>query len=256
MRALANTQATRMDADWEAWVATNLRRGCNRFDMLRDMTSEGLDAQEAEAALGLPSMPKPPHSLSVQNDHIRLFALPRFLTPAQCQALCDIIQKKRRPSEVVKGGEPNVRTSTTCDMYLKQHAIVDEVDALICDRMGFLNTECEIMQGQHYEIDQHFSAHCDYFADPKTDSQFETRGGRTWTFMVYLTPVAEGGETEFTKLGFKFTPEPGTALVWCNLDARGRPNPQTEHRGHPVRAGTKVILTKWFREIPAAVQLA
>ena len=244
-----------IDDPWTAWVATNLQRGCNRFDMLRQMTDNGLDARAAEAALGLPSMPQPPHALSMDNDQIRLCVLPRFLTPAQCQALCNVIQNKRRPSKVAAGGKPGDRTSTTCDMFLQQHAIVDEVDALICARMGFLNTECEVMQGQHYEVGQHFSSHCDYFEDTASDDNYAARGGRTWTFMVYLTPVAEGGETEFTKLGLQFYPEPGTALVWCNLDRRGHPNPRTEHRGHPVRAGTKVILTKWFREIPAPVQL-
>ena len=244
-----------MDAQWTAWVATNLARGCNRFDMLRDMTAKGVDARAAEAALGLPSMPKPPHFLSINTDQIRLFVLPRFLAPAQCQALCDVIQQKRRPSEVTKGGQPGARTSTTCDMFLRQHAIVDQVDALICARMGFLNTECEVMQGQHYDVGQHFVPHCDYFADHALDAGFAQRGGRTWTFMVYLTPVEEGGETEFTQLGLRFRPEPGTALVWCNLDARGHPNPRTEHRGHSVRAGTKMILTKWFREKPAPVQL-
>ena len=78
-----------------------------------------------------------------------------------------------------------------------------------------------------------FLAHCDYFDKPEHDSNHHARGGRTWTFMVYLTAVEEGGETEFTKLGITFRPEPGMALVWCNLDAHGKQNPLTEHRAHP-----------------------
>lgn len=242
-----------MNADWQHWVTENLERKCNRFDMLRQMTTEGIPPAEAEQALGLPSMPRLPHSLSLQNDQIRLFSISRFLTPEQCGELCFVIAQKRRPSEVAEGGKEGDRTSTTCDMYLGQHDIVDEVDALICQRMGFLPTECEVMQGQHYEVGQHFLGHCDYFVRPETDAAHATRGGRTWTFMVYLTAVEEGGETEFTKLGLKFRPEPGLALVWCNLDGHGQHNPLTEHRAHPVIRGTKMILTKWFREIPAPV---
>ena len=238
-----------MNSDWTAWVAHNLERGCNRFDMLRQMTQDGrVEIRAAEAALGLPAMPRPPHALSLNNDKIRLFVLRRFLTPAQCRALCGVIQENRSPSEVSQGGAPGDRTSTTCHMRLRQHAIVDEVDALICQRMGFGGNECEVLQGQHYEVGQQFRAHCDYFTHPDTEDSFPLQGERTWTFMVYLTPVEEGGETEFTKLGFTCSPSPGTALVWCNYDDKGRPNPWTEHRARPVRAGTKMILTKWFRE--------
>ena len=236
-----------MNADWTAWVAHNLKRGCNRFDMLREITKDGqVEICVAEAALGLPSMPRPPHALSLINENIRLFVLRRFLEPAQCRALCGVIQEKRSPSEVCQGGAPGDRTSTTCHMRLHQHTIVDEVDALICKHMGFVHHECEVLQGQHYKIGQQFRKHCDYL--PETETSVPLQGNRTWTFMVYLTPVDKGGETEFTKLGLTFSPSPGTALVWCNYDAQGRPNPWTEHRAHPVRAGTKMILTKWFRE--------
>jgi prolyl 4-hydroxylase len=30
----------------------------------------------------------------------------------------------------------------------------------------------------------------------------------------------------------------------------GSPNPWTQHSGQPVEAGTKYIVTKWFRERP------
>lgn len=241
-----------MNTDWRNWITTNRERGCNRFDMLREMTSKKIPPEEAERALEIPRMPRAPHSFSVSNAMIRMYGIRHFLTPAQCEELCFVIEQKRRPSEVAAGGKKSDRTSTTCDMLLGKHDVVDEVDALICARMGFSSNESEIMQGQHYETGQHFLGHCDYFADPSTDSQHCTRGGRTWTFMVYLTAVDEGGETEFTKLGIQFRPEPGMALVWCNLDRAGRQNPLTEHRAHPIVRGTKIILTKWFREIPAA----
>jgi prolyl 4-hydroxylase len=39
-------------------------------------------------------------------------------------------------------------------------------------------------------------------------------------------------------------------LCWTNIDAEGKPNPYTVHQGKPVIAGTKYIITKWFRERP------
>ena len=129
-----------MNAAWRAWVETNLKRKCNRFDMLRQMTTDGVPPDEAEAALQLPSMPLRPHSFALSNAQIRLFCLKRFLTPEQCGELCFLIAQKRRPSTVADGGRPGDRTSTTCDMYLGQHRIVDEVDARICARSPGLRT--------------------------------------------------------------------------------------------------------------------
>jgi prolyl 4-hydroxylase len=37
-------------------------------------------------------------------------------------------------------------------------------------------------------------------------------------------------------------------VLWNNMDEIGAPNEQTLHEGVPVTAGTKYIVTKWFRE--------
>ena len=42
----------------------------------------------------------------------------------------------------------------------------------------------------------------------------------------------------------------GKLLAWNNLRADGRPNVNTLHHGMKVRAGTKYVVTKWFREKP------
>jgi prolyl 4-hydroxylase len=39
-------------------------------------------------------------------------------------------------------------------------------------------------------------------------------GQRTYTFMIYLNEVKEGGETEFKKLNQSFSPMKGKALIW------------------------------------------
>ena len=42
--------------------------------------------------------------------------------------------------------------------------------------------------------------------------------------------------------------ETGKLLAWNNLRADGSPNPTTIHQGMKVRAGTKYVITKWYRE--------
>ena len=65
--------------------------------------------------------------------------------------------------------------------------------------------------------------------------------------MVYLNAVEQGGETCFKRLGRCYTPIPGMALAWNNLQADGTPNPFTLHEANPVQRGNKWVITKWFR---------
>jgi len=37
-------------------------------------------------------------------------------------------------------------------------------------------------------------------------------------------------------------------LMWNNLDEAGAPNRFSLHAAKPVEAGTKYVVTKWFRE--------
>jgi prolyl 4-hydroxylase len=77
-------------------------------------------------------------------------------------------------------------------------------------------------------------------------------GQRTWTAMVFLNDVEGGGETNFPHAAAKVTPRRGNLLCWNNMDAIGQPNTYAMHQGCPVTAGTKYIITKWYRERPWA----
>ena len=107
----------------------------------------------------------------------------------------------------------------------------------------------EPIQGQRYDPGEYFKEHTDWFAPGTQEYATHTdRGGqRTWTVMVYLNAVERGGDTLFRRLGRSFTPVPGMALAWNNLQADGTPNPFTLHEALPVAAGHKWVITKWFR---------
>ena len=72
-------------------------------------------------------------------------------------------------------------------------------------------------------------------------------GQRTWTVMIYLNDVQEGGQTIFHRLGKCYQPKAGLALAWNNLYVDGRLNRDTLHESLPVLGGTKWVITKWFR---------
>ena len=108
----------------------------------------------------------------------------------------------------------------------------------------------ETMQGQRYAPGQQFLAHHDYFHEGESYwSRVKDHGGqRTWTAMIYLNDVEEGGATWFPQAGIRVAPQRGLLLAWNNMRADGSPNPMTLHEGMPVVEGVKYIITKWFRE--------
>lgn len=106
----------------------------------------------------------------------------------------------------------------------------------------------EITQGQIYQKEQYFNHHNDYFEGDAYINHCLSSGQRTWTFMIYLNDVEEGGETEFKKLNLKVKPIKGTAVVWKNSNGKGTENPASHHSGTHVVRGEKIIITKWFRE--------
>ena len=57
-----------------------------------------------------------------------------------------------------------------------------------------------------------------------------------------------GGGTDFPRHGVVVTPEVGTAVMFDNVLADGRPDEDTLHAGLPVLEGEKWVATKWLRE--------
>ena len=181
---------------------------------------------------------------------VELFYHLDFLDAAQCEMLVAMINANRRPSSLLSDRpESDFRTSESCDM-VRYAPEVQPIDESIADLLGLPHEKGETMQGQRYAPGQHFRAHHDYFQDTESYwPQIQASGGqRTWTAMIYLNDVAEGGETWFPQAGFKIAPRRGLLLAWNNMNPDGTPNTLTLHEGMDVVEGTKYIVTKWFRE--------
>lgn len=186
----------------------------------------------------------------VEVSAIQAYYCPDFLDPQQCAMLMKVIDSNLRPSTTLTvDGDPGFRTSQSCDMN-RWAPEVQPIDCAIADLLGITHANGETMQGQRYAVGQLFKPHHDYFhADQGYYAGVTKDGGqRTWTAMIYLNDVADGGATWFPQAGFKVDPRPGLLLAWNNMDASGEPNPNTLHEGMPVLDGVKYIVTKWFRE--------
>jgi prolyl 4-hydroxylase len=186
------------------------------------------------------------------NPRLTLFTARHFLDPGHCAELCALIDRDRRPSTIAdSNGDTAFRTSETCDLDPAE-PVVARLDAAILDFCRLDPAHGEPIQGQRYAVGQEFKAHTDYFEPQGADfAQFcSVAGNRTWTVMIYLNQPDAGGATRFKVVDKLVQPEIGKLLAWNNLRPDGTPNPATLHHGMKVRAGTKYVITKWFRERP------
>lgn len=188
--------------------------------------------------------------VELDNPYIDLVMARGFLNADECALLCTMIDANRQRSRVADGVS-HMRTSETCAFDVDE-PLIQLLDLRISLFLGVGPQFGEGVQGQRYAVGQEFRSHADYFksTDPEDTAHLLRCGQRTWTAMIYLNEPEAGGETYFHSLDHDFVPEMGTMLCWNNIDAEGKPNPHTIHQGKPVIAGTKYIVTKWFRQRP------
>jgi prolyl 4-hydroxylase len=186
----------------------------------------------------------------------QLYTLDNFLTLEECELLIAETEKTLRPSTVSDPGDSSTvsdyRTSSTADLHYFNSPYLNQIDNKIVTFMGLNPFLGETMQAQKYNPGQYYKEHCDYFfpLTKEYKTYTEWMGQRTWTFMLYLNDVKEGGETYFKHLKLKFKPKAGTAVFWNNLYKNGMPNPKTMHEACPPVSGDKYVITKWFRSWP------
>jgi prolyl 4-hydroxylase len=181
---------------------------------------------------------------------IQLYVGDGFLDGETCRQMCLKIDEGSYPSPLYdKEKFEGVRTSYSCNLNSYDPLIVD-VDARIASMLGIDKMHGEPLQGQRYQESQRFREHADFFyIDEPYWAEYEPHGGqRTWTAMVYLNEPEAGGATRFRLLDFQVEPKLGRILIWNNMAQDGSPNPWTLHEGCDVEAGTKYIVTKWYRE--------
>ncbi|MEM7667240.1 MAG: 2OG-Fe(II) oxygenase [Pseudomonadota bacterium] len=190
-----------------------------------------------------------PGAYKVESDKVELFAIGDFLSGAECERLCLMIDQVARPSSLHEiGYESGFRTSYSGDLD-PEDSFVKGISRRIDDLLGMNPITGEAIQGQRYLPGQQFKPHNDWFYTTEKYWELERkRGGqRSWTAMGYLNEVEEGGGTHFTELGINVEPKPGVLLVWNNALPDGRPNESTMHAGTPVLKGSKYVITKWYR---------
>ncbi|MBX7483934.1 prolyl hydroxylase family protein [Qipengyuania qiaonensis] len=191
-----------------------------------------------------------PQVQSRGGDKADLFLMRGLLTAQECRKLIAIIDSRIQPSVLFSEKvAPKGRTSST-HFFSEDMPETLALSRKIGDVTGIARVHAEPLQGQRYRVGEEYRHHRDHFRLDRPHWQVERRRGgqRSWTAMVYLNAVEEGGETEFPELDLRVVPEPGLLLMWDNMDRKGHPNRATRHAALPVQAGEKYVVTQWYRQ--------
>ncbi|WP_415896787.1 prolyl hydroxylase family protein [Neptuniibacter sp. QD72_48] len=243
--------------EWQNWIYENRSKNCDPEKMIEVLCDEGFPKRQVTEAViyalngGSYHPPYIPRARYEGDDDIEIYSVKDFLNADECLQLIELMRNYQRPSTTTNDIEKykNHRTSHSSDLALLNSPFVQEIDRRISKMLDISPAFSEGIQGQWYNVGEEFREHTDYFEQDCNEFEQYARntGQRTWTFMIYLNTVQEGGGTNFPKLNHCFTPEQGKAIIWNNLTPEGFPNPSTVHHGMPVIKGYKAIITKWFR---------
>ena len=266
------------DSDWKNWIKTNVNAGQDKDGIFKILLDEGYTYSAIKRQMNYePSVPVKqlinpfqianqqqiksnhgakidrkklfmPNAVRHDSGNIELYTLENFLNKAECEKIIALINQKKQPSKLSSHEQDQYfRTSSTCHLGQIDSSFISEIDDRICKMIGIDSSFSEVIQGQYYETGEEFKPHTDYFEAHEMSTHGALMGQRTYTFMIYLNSVEDGGETEFPLLGKTFKPQRGLAVIWNSLNPDGTTNANTLHHARPVKKGYKAIITKWFR---------
>jgi prolyl 4-hydroxylase len=174
------------------------------------------------------------------------------LAPSECSRLIAYAEPLVQPSIVTGMSTPHsARTSwevrpESIDSLLEP---AERLEATLANVTGTPISHRETWRLIRYRPGELYRAHFDWFSGAYPEA-LERGGQRTWSIVIYLNDIDDGGATVFPSLRRSIRPERGKLLAWHNLDAEGKPLRSALHSGHPPRAGTKWILSTWYRQGP------
>jgi prolyl 4-hydroxylase len=178
-------------------------------------------------------------------------AVPKFASNAECDWLIAAAASRLTRAGVYNSpaGIDSGRTNEFAPFnFANADIIVEMVRSRIANQLGAPLGCLEMSQVLHYEVGQEFVLHCDFLDPSAMREEIARNGQRMVTALIYLNEAFEGGETSFPRLQLNHRGGIGDALVFGNLDAAGRPNPESQHAGCPPTKGEKWVFSQWVRD--------
>ena len=262
--------------EWKFWIWSNINNGVSKDLIFKQLLEHGYTWQAAQLELShQPTIPldqiqvaaastdnivtnyvPSPVAQRLDVEGIEFYQVDNFLNAKECAELADVIHSKLVASRTVGLDDSFTgRTSQTCffDFNKKESAFALEVSQRVSKLIGINPNYAEAIQAHVYNPGQEYAAHHDWFDPSSPEFQVNASdalgGQRTWSVLVYLNKVEEGGNTDFPNVNFTVEPNMGKLVFWNNLNSDKSPNYNTLHQACPVVAGQKVVLTMWYRSL-------
>jgi prolyl 4-hydroxylase len=185
--------------------------------------------------------------------HPKVVVFGNFLTPQECEALCEEATPRLERSQVVTpdtGGSQVNEARTSMGMFFGrgESELISRIEQRIATVVSWPVERGEGLQILKYTSGAEYKPHFDYF-DPSnsgTKHILQRGGQRVGTLVIYLREPDGGGATTFPDVGFEVAALQGNA-VFFGYDT---PHKSTGslHGGAPVVAGEKWVATKWLRQ--------
>jgi prolyl 4-hydroxylase len=274
-----------LEPSWQDWLAGSVVGGKTDEEMLATMLASNFNENYAKVAINVvrsmtervqaqnPSMmgqyqpevhriPKAPIVRAADKDLVINFTLDNpniavisgILSADECKKIIQLSTGKMQRSFVVEKDTgklevSDVRRSDGCHFEKAENAIVQRLEQRIAALTGIPVEQGEPLQILHYHETGEYLPHHDYFAGHEAGSAPHViRGGqRIATMVIYLSAVAEGGDTYFPELELTVKPHVGSAVYFEYHNSSGQLDSRCLHAGMPVIKGDKWIATKWFR---------
>jgi prolyl 4-hydroxylase len=227
-------------ADWRGGVA--LLRSLGASDRRCRTQYERIEAM-ALTDEGDPTIP-PVGETICEAPHIVRFQ--GLFTAEECDYLADAARPMLEPSVVVDPATGRqvrdpVRTSDGIGFtWPLENPAVHALNRRIAAASATEVERGEPLQVLRYRPGDQYRTHFD--AIPGFANQ------RVLTMLVWLNEDYEGGETFFPTPDLSLRGAKGDAILFRNVGADGRRHPDSAHAGRPVRAGEKLIASRWIRE--------
>jgi prolyl 4-hydroxylase len=190
-------------------------------------------------------------------DSPRLYVVRNFVSNKEIEhfdMICTQYDKKFSSSFTEDENNQEVlsefRTSNFIHLTKGQDSVIRRIETRAAELVGMSNQMVEPLQIVRYRDGQYFDVHHDA-GTLLDDGSVELVAPRRFaTVFLYLNSLPKGeGCTSFPKASLNVQPERGSAVVWCNLNQDGEPDPRTIHKACPVSDGfTKYGVNIWISE--------
>jgi len=235
---ILNMLYNKFPPEWKLWIWTNIVNGFDRESVFNILLNHGFNYNLIKNELEI----DPVKSMIWQRQYTQpdlSKSSDKSIYPLNLR-LCDNPNAYRFDSNLIELYRiPDFLTYDECDSLMNDP---DEFLTLVENRFD-IATGVERKDSDVVEIIKY---------NEKEGDIMNEYG--SWTIIVFMDNILEGGELGFTKLDIKFKSVKGEAIVWRNFYPNGKRNENSEFINLPVGEGTKTIVIKNYSKEVKEVQ--